>query len=67
MNSEALKNLPPEMQQRLAEIMQQQQAVGGVIPTPQAPVAPVAVEVAQASPAAASQAPKDDSKYISFC
>ena len=42
MNSEALKNLPPEMQQRLAEIMQQQQAAAGVNPTPQAPVAPPA-------------------------
>jgi len=42
MNSEALKNLPPEMQQRLAEIMQQQQAAAGVTPTPQAPVAPPA-------------------------
>ena len=39
MNSEAMKNLPPEMQQRLAEIMQQQQAAAGVTPTPQAPVA----------------------------
>lgn len=41
MNSEALKNLPPEMQQRLAEIMQQQQAAGAT-PAPQAPVAPPA-------------------------
>ena len=42
MNSEAMKNLPPEMQQRLAEIMQQQQAAAGAIPAPQAPVAPPA-------------------------
>ena len=42
MNSEAMKALPPEMQQRLAQIMQQQQAAGGVTPTPQAPVAPPA-------------------------
>ena len=43
MNSEALKNLPPEMQQRLAEIMQQQQqAAVGATPAPQAPVAPPA-------------------------
>ena len=34
MNSEALKNLPPEMQQRLAEIMQQQQSASGVEPRP---------------------------------
>ena len=42
MNSEALKTLPPEMQQRLAEIMQQQQAAAGAPPAPQAPVAPPA-------------------------
>jgi len=42
MNSEAMKNLPPEMQQRLNEIMQQQQAAAGVALTPQAPVAPPA-------------------------
>ena len=33
MNSEAIQNLPPEMQQRLAEIMQKQQQTGQV-PTP---------------------------------
>ena len=43
MNSEALKNLPPEMQQRLAEIMQQQQAAAGATPAPQAPVAPAPI------------------------
>ena len=43
MNSEALKNLPPEMQQRLAEIMQQQQAAAGVNPTPVAPPAPAPI------------------------
>jgi len=46
MNSEALKNLPPEMQQRLAEIMQQQQSAAGVTPTPQRPLAPTPVEPA---------------------
>ena len=30
MNSEALQNLPPEMQQRLADIMQQKQQQGSV-------------------------------------
>ena len=30
MNSEALQNLPPEMQQRLAQIMAQGQATGNV-------------------------------------
>ena len=43
MNSEALKNLPPEMQQRLAEIMQQQQAAACVNPTPAAPPAPAPI------------------------
>ena len=43
MNSEALKNLPPEMQQRLAEIMQQQQAAAGVEPRPVAPPAPAPI------------------------
>ena len=43
MNSEALKNLPPEMQQRLAEIMQQQQAASGVEPRPVAPPAPAPI------------------------
>ena len=43
MNSEALKNLPPEMQQRLAEIMQQQQAAAGVNPSPVAPPAPAPI------------------------
>ena len=37
MSSEALQNLPPEMQQRLAEIMQQKQAA----PAPQPAPAPV--------------------------
>ena len=40
MNSETLNTLPPEMQQRLAEIMQQQQAAAGVEPRPVAPPAP---------------------------
>jgi len=43
MNSEAMKNLPPEMQQRLAEIMQQQQAASGVEPRPVAPPAPAPI------------------------
>ena len=43
MNSESLKNLPPEMQQRLAEIMQQQQAASGVEPRPVAPPAPAPI------------------------
>ena len=38
MSSEALQNLPPEMQQRLAEIMQQKQAA----PAPQPAPAPIA-------------------------
>ena len=37
MNSEALQALPPHMQQRLAEIMQQQQAAPA---SPQTPAAP---------------------------
>jgi len=39
MSSEALQNLPPEMQQRLAEIMQQKQAA----PAPQPAPAPAPV------------------------
>jgi len=46
MNSEAMKNLPPEMQQRLNEIMQQQQAAAGVTLTPQRPLAPIPAEPA---------------------
>ena len=40
MSSEALQNLPPEMQQRLAEIMQQKQAAPAAQPAPApAPIA----------------------------
>ena len=38
MNSESMKNLPPEMQARLAQIMAQAQEAGAVAPV--APVAP---------------------------
>ena len=38
MNSEAMKNLPPEMQARLAQIMAQAQETGAIAPP--APVAP---------------------------